>query len=212
MNRCPFEKSTVVWWLWRFGGGGGGGLVVAVWPQSFLEIVWYVFETWWRFDLAAVCLNLCHSGLAAARTAVCFPQPKPSQLVSHIVEDFVKRLRSTLGEEGNYYMEPTKFEIQETDCRGVPRNVNPINPRNPPVRACYECGSTDHVRNEGYVFDIDLIPFGHGSFDVIIGERRKKKARLLMSTKATDKKQGEIVVVRDFLEIFPDDLSGLPPF
>nr|GEX55459.1 ribonuclease H-like domain-containing protein [Tanacetum cinerariifolium] len=30
------------------------------------------------------------------------------------------------------------------DCRGVPRNVNPVNARNPPVRACYECGSTDH--------------------------------------------------------------------
>ncbi|GJV49738.1 putative reverse transcriptase domain-containing protein [Tanacetum coccineum] len=35
------------------------------------------------------------------------------------------------------------------DCRGVPRNVNPINARNPTVRACYECGSTDHVRNQG---------------------------------------------------------------
>nr|GEZ68677.1 reverse transcriptase domain-containing protein [Tanacetum cinerariifolium] len=33
------------------------------------------------------------------------------------------------------------------DCRGVPRNVNPINARNPLVRACYECGSTDHVRS-----------------------------------------------------------------
>ncbi|GJY65734.1 putative reverse transcriptase domain-containing protein [Tanacetum coccineum] len=29
---------------------------------------------------------------------------------------------------------------------GVPRNVNPVNARNPTVRACYECGSTDHVR------------------------------------------------------------------
>nr|GFA91697.1 putative reverse transcriptase domain-containing protein [Tanacetum cinerariifolium] len=28
----------------------------------------------------------------------------------------------------------------EKVCRGVPRNVNPINVRNPPVRACYECG------------------------------------------------------------------------
>ncbi|GJT08991.1 reverse transcriptase domain-containing protein [Tanacetum coccineum] len=36
---------------------------------------------------------------------------------------------------------------------------------------------------EGHVFDIDLIPFGHGSFDMII----------------------------DFPEVFPDDLSGLPP-
>ncbi|GJU47484.1 putative reverse transcriptase domain-containing protein [Tanacetum coccineum] len=33
------------------------------------------------------------------------------------------------------------------DYRGVPRNVNPVNARNPTVRACYECGSTDHVRS-----------------------------------------------------------------
>nr|GEY53482.1 hypothetical protein [Tanacetum cinerariifolium] len=32
------------------------------------------------------------------------------------------------------------------DCRSVPRNVNPVNARNPPVKACYICGSTDHVR------------------------------------------------------------------
>nr|GEV89095.1 hypothetical protein [Tanacetum cinerariifolium] len=117
------------------------------------------------------------------------------------------------------------------DYRSVPRNVNPVNTRNQPVRACYECGGgTDHVRpacprlnraqgpegnhpnqvaanNEGHgriepsdlgfryeieianvqlveidkaikgckleikghVFDIDLIPFRHRSFDVIIG-------------------------------------------
>ncbi|GJU32484.1 putative reverse transcriptase domain-containing protein [Tanacetum coccineum] len=92
---------------------------------------------------------------------------------------------------------------------------------------------------EGHVFDIDLIPFGHGSFDVIIGmdwlsnykdekichekvvriplpdgkvlrvvgERSKEKARFLMGVT----KQEEIVVVRDFPKVFPDDLSGLPP-
>ncbi|GJU03324.1 putative reverse transcriptase domain-containing protein [Tanacetum coccineum] len=92
---------------------------------------------------------------------------------------------------------------------------------------------------EGHIFDIDLIPFGHGSFDVIIGmdwlsnykaeiichekvvriplpddkvlrvvgERAKEKARFLMGVK----KQEEIVVVRDFPEVFPDDLFGLPP-
>ncbi|GJY54147.1 putative reverse transcriptase domain-containing protein [Tanacetum coccineum] len=96
---------------------------------------------------------------------------------------------------------------------------------------------------EGHVFDIDLIPFRHGSFNVIIGmdwlsnykaeiichkkvvriplpdgkvlrvvgERPEEKARLLMSAKASDKKQEEIVVVRDFPEVFLDDLSGLPP-
>ncbi|GJV11263.1 putative reverse transcriptase domain-containing protein [Tanacetum coccineum] len=96
---------------------------------------------------------------------------------------------------------------------------------------------------EGYVFNIDLIPFGHGSFNVIIGmdwwsnykakiifhekvvriplpdgnilrlvgERPDEKARLLMSTKASHKKQEEIVMVRDFPKVFLDDLSGLPP-
>ncbi|GKE14539.1 reverse transcriptase domain-containing protein, partial [Tanacetum coccineum] len=52
---------------------------------------------------------------------------------------------------------------------------------------------------ESHVFDIDLIPFGHGSFDVTI-ERPKKNARLLVSSKTRDKKQEEIVVVRDFPE------------
>ncbi|GJR13404.1 putative reverse transcriptase domain-containing protein [Tanacetum coccineum] len=186
------------------------------------------------------------------------------------------------------------------DCRGVPRNVNPVNNRKPTVRACYECGSTDHIRLayprlnraqepkgnhpnqvaanngglepgdlgfryeieiasgqlveidkvikgckleiKGHVFDIDMIPFGHVSFDMIIGmdwlsnykakiichekvvriplpdgkvlrvvgERPEEKARLLMSAKASDKKQEEIVVVRDFPKVFPDNLSGLP--
>ncbi|GJR95664.1 putative reverse transcriptase domain-containing protein [Tanacetum coccineum] len=248
------------------------------------------------------------------------------------------------------------------DCRGVPRNVNPVNARNPTVRVCYECGSTDYVMPacprlnraqgpggnhpnqvaannegqgrgnqgnqardrafmlgaeearqdpnivtgtftlnnhfattlfdsgadysfvsttfipllglepsdlgfryeieiasgqlveidkvikgckleiEGHVFDIDLIPFGHGSFDVIIGmdwlsnykaeiichekvvriplsdgkvlrllgERPEEKARLLMSAKANERKQEEIVMVRDFPKVFLDDLSGLP--
>ncbi|GJT07485.1 hypothetical protein Tco_0841947 [Tanacetum coccineum] len=32
------------------------------------------------------------------------------------------------------------------DCRGVLRNMNPVNARNLTVRACYKCGSTDHVR------------------------------------------------------------------
>ncbi|GJS94810.1 putative reverse transcriptase domain-containing protein [Tanacetum coccineum] len=161
------------------------------------------------------------------------------------------------------------------DCKGVPRNMNLVNARNPIVRECYECGSTDHGRRnqgnqargrafmlgaeealhdlnimtglepsdlgfryeieiasgqlveidkvikgckleiEGHVFDIDLISFGHGSFDVIIdgkvlrvvGERPEEKARFLMGVK----KQEEIVVVRDFPEVFLDDLSGLPP-
>ncbi|GJZ48047.1 putative reverse transcriptase domain-containing protein [Tanacetum coccineum] len=66
---------------------------------------------------------------------------------------------------------------------------------------------------EGHVFDIEFIPFGHGSFDVIIvvGERPDKKMRLFMSAKASDNKQEEIVVVRNFPKVFSDDLFGLPP-
>ncbi|GKA36695.1 putative reverse transcriptase domain-containing protein [Tanacetum coccineum] len=45
----------------------------------------------------------------------------------------------------------------------------------------------------------------------VLGEKPEKKMRQLMSAKANEKKQEEIVVVKDFLEVFPDDLSGLPP-
>ncbi|GJR25338.1 putative reverse transcriptase domain-containing protein [Tanacetum coccineum] len=41
---------------------------------------------------------------------------------------------------------PIGRENMGTWPKGVPRNVNPVNARNPTVRACYECGSTNHVR------------------------------------------------------------------
>ncbi|GKD43562.1 hypothetical protein Tco_1268207 [Tanacetum coccineum] len=45
----------------------------------------------------------------------------------------------------------------------------------------------------------------------IEGEIPKEKMRHLMSAEAKEQNQEEIVVVRDFPEVFPDDLSGLPP-
>ncbi|GJR24593.1 putative reverse transcriptase domain-containing protein [Tanacetum coccineum] len=45
----------------------------------------------------------------------------------------------------------------------------------------------------------------------IVTERTGRESKLLDDAKASDKKQEEIVVVRDFPEVFPDDLSGLPP-
>nr|GEW93931.1 reverse transcriptase domain-containing protein [Tanacetum cinerariifolium] len=39
----------------------------------------------------------------------------------------------------------------------------------------------------------------------------QQRYSVLKSAKAKDKKQREIVVVRDFSEVFPDDLFGLPP-
>ncbi|GKG26972.1 hypothetical protein Tco_0402675, partial [Tanacetum coccineum] len=55
------------------------------------------------------------------------------------------------------------------------------------------------------------IPLLDGKVLKVLRERPEEKARLLMSAKASDKNQEEIVVVRDFLEVFSDDLSGLPP-
>ncbi|GJR58080.1 putative reverse transcriptase domain-containing protein [Tanacetum coccineum] len=55
------------------------------------------------------------------------------------------------------------------------------------------------------------IPLIDGKVLRVLRERPEEKARLLMSAKASDQKQKEIVVVRDFPEVFPDDLSGLPP-
>nr|GFB55711.1 hypothetical protein [Tanacetum cinerariifolium] len=45
----------------------------------------------------------------------------------------------------------------------------------------------------------------------VLGEKPKEKVRHLMSAKTKGHKQEEIVVVRDFPEVFLNDLSGLPP-
>ncbi|GJZ41066.1 putative reverse transcriptase domain-containing protein [Tanacetum coccineum] len=67
---------------------------------------------------------------------------------------------------------------------------------------------------EGHVFDINLIPFGSGSFDVIIGMDWlfDHKTEIICYDKVVriPLVDGEIVVVRDFPEVFPNDLSGLP--
>nr|GEZ11892.1 putative reverse transcriptase domain-containing protein [Tanacetum cinerariifolium] len=96
---------------------------------------------------------------------------------------------------------------------------------------------------EGYMFNINLIPFGSGSFDEIIGmdllsdpkakiichkkvvriplldgkvlrvlrEKPEEKVRQLMSARTKEQKKEEIVLVRDFLKVILNDLSGLPP-
>ncbi|GJY15895.1 putative reverse transcriptase domain-containing protein [Tanacetum coccineum] len=70
---------------------------------------------------------------------------------------------------------------------------------------------------EGHMFDINLIPFISGSFDVIIGMDwlSDHKAEIICHEKVVripllDGKE-EIVVVKDFPEVFQDDLYGLPP-
>ncbi|GKF49005.1 hypothetical protein Tco_0142256, partial [Tanacetum coccineum] len=55
------------------------------------------------------------------------------------------------------------------------------------------------------------IPLLGGEVLRVLGEKPKEKVRQLMSAKAKEKKREEVVVVKDFPEVFPDDLSGLPP-
>nr|GEX94028.1 hypothetical protein [Tanacetum cinerariifolium] len=113
------------------------------------------------------------------------------------------------------------------------RNVNPIDARNLLVRACYECGSTDHTKSAcpsgrvdviigmGWLSDhkaeiichekVVRIPLLDGKVLRVLGEKPEEKMRQLMSDRAKDQRQEEIVVVRDFPEAFPDNLSGLLP-
>nr|GEY67558.1 transposon Ty3-I Gag-Pol polyprotein [Tanacetum cinerariifolium] len=95
------------------------------------------------------------------------------------------------------------------DCRVVPRNVNPINARNPTARTCYECGSTNHFKaglgNNGNQWKGIYIGSRGGSLgpehrDRVLGERPKEKMRHLVSAKAKEQKQEKLVVVRDFLK------------
>ncbi|GKD86252.1 putative reverse transcriptase domain-containing protein, partial [Tanacetum coccineum] len=55
------------------------------------------------------------------------------------------------------------------------------------------------------------IPLPNGKVLKVIKERPKENMGHLLSAKAKEQTQEEIVVVRDFPEVFLDDLSGLPP-
>ncbi|GKF35973.1 hypothetical protein Tco_0112731, partial [Tanacetum coccineum] len=55
------------------------------------------------------------------------------------------------------------------------------------------------------------IPLSNGEFLEVQGERPKKDPGSLACIKADERKLDGIQVVQDFPEVFPDDLSGLPP-
>nr|GFB93319.1 putative reverse transcriptase domain-containing protein [Tanacetum cinerariifolium] len=55
------------------------------------------------------------------------------------------------------------------------------------------------------------IPLPNDEILEVLGERLEKDPGSLACIKADEKKLDDIRVVQDFPEIFPDDLSGLPP-
>ncbi|GKE34082.1 hypothetical protein Tco_1453404, partial [Tanacetum coccineum] len=63
------------------------------------------------------------------------------------------------------------------------------------------------------LFNINLIPLGHESSEIlgVQGERILGAAKALMNDKVDEPKMSDISVVRDFVDVFLEDLSGLPP-
>ncbi|GJV31902.1 putative reverse transcriptase domain-containing protein, partial [Tanacetum coccineum] len=55
------------------------------------------------------------------------------------------------------------------------------------------------------------IPVEEGKVLYVQGEHNVGKIKTLMSTKANGPMLSDIPIVRDFEDVFPDDLSGLPP-
>ncbi|GJS51232.1 putative reverse transcriptase domain-containing protein [Tanacetum coccineum] len=58
---------------------------------------------------------------------------------------------------------------------------------------------------------IDLMPVPLGSFDIIVGMDWLTKYHWEANDKSEEKRLEDVPIVRDFLEIFPEDLSGIPP-
>ncbi|GJX11681.1 putative reverse transcriptase domain-containing protein [Tanacetum coccineum] len=60
-----------------------------------------------------------------------------------------------------------------------------------------------------YIFEIDLMLIELGTFDVIIGMDWLVKQDAVIRSK--EKPLEDVPVIRDFPEVFPEELSGLPP-
>ncbi|GJW01324.1 hypothetical protein Tco_1556575 [Tanacetum coccineum] len=55
------------------------------------------------------------------------------------------------------------------------------------------------------------IPLPHGEILRVLREKREEKVRCFMSAKTEEQKLKYIVIVKNFPEVFPDNLLGLPP-
>nr|GEU53595.1 retrovirus-related Pol polyprotein from transposon 17.6 [Tanacetum cinerariifolium] len=120
---------------------------------------------------------------------------------------------------GNAFATTTNLVRREYNGT-IPKCVrcNLHHPPEMPCRACFKCGRPRHMAKKCRVSPRMVSANArnpNAAFKAacprVIGERLKEKMRHLMSTKAKEQKQEEIVMVRDFPEVFPNNLSGLPP-
>ncbi|GJZ52702.1 putative nucleotidyltransferase, ribonuclease H [Tanacetum coccineum] len=95
------------------------------------------------------------------------------------------------------------------DCRVAPRMVNLVNARNPTTApgVCYECGGTNYFKAACPRLYQAQRPRGNRPNEAVANNGGQSRG----NNSNQNKKQEEIVVVRDFPEVFMDDLSGLPP-
>ncbi|GJR23665.1 hypothetical protein Tco_0972192 [Tanacetum coccineum] len=95
------------------------------------------------------------------------------------------------------------------DYRVVPRMVKPMNAKNPTIAQWTGCPNTRLriIFHEKVV----RIPLRNDETLRVVGEKPEEKVRHLRSAKTKEQKKEDIVVVRNFPEVFSDDLSGLPP-
>ncbi|GJX20163.1 putative reverse transcriptase domain-containing protein [Tanacetum coccineum] len=101
---------------------------------------------------------------------------------------------------------PMRREYTCTTPKVVPRMVTLVNARNPTATrgSCFECGGTDHFK-ETYPRLNQAKRLGESRGGSLGPEHRDRSA------KTKEQKKEDIVMVRNFPEVFPDDLSGLPP-
>ncbi|GJS99187.1 putative reverse transcriptase domain-containing protein [Tanacetum coccineum] len=113
-----------------------------------------------------------------------------------------------------------------------PETAETKDPQTTRLDSSYSFGATLTLLNQP--FEIDLMPIKLGSFDVVIGMDwlSKYHARIIcdekvvhipidgktliiraqvMEKKSDEKRTEDVPVVREFLEVFPEDLPGLPP-
>ncbi|GKD66003.1 putative reverse transcriptase domain-containing protein [Tanacetum coccineum] len=211
-----------------------------------------------RFVVAAPTMNeYVGSHPKCAKCYAYHPEGRPCRLCyncqrpGHIARD----CRSTVGKVApvNAVGMGNIIESKENDnqARGRAFNVNAVEARQDPnvVTSNGKKVETDRIIHGcilelgDSLFTIDLISFGHGSFDVIVGmdwlskhkaeivfhekvvriplasgkvlrvqgERTKESSKSMKSTKSDEHKLDDIPIVRDFPEVFPEDLAGLPP-